>query len=98
MKFDTGNITKESILRQKVGELIYSVNDQNISEEEVHSALTVNFGDGSADEAVDKNNGSESEETVVQNEKKVVPITGAKVRETLGEITENRSKVIPSKK
>ena len=95
MKFDAGNITKESISRQKVGELIYWANDRNISEEEVHSALTVNFGNGSGDEAVDKNNGSESEETVVQNEKKVVPITGEKVRETSGVITGNRSKVIP---
>ena len=62
VKFDSGIITKESVLCQRVGELVYWARDPNIGEDEVHAAMTVKFGGGGGADADGKSDGSESEE------------------------------------
>ena len=84
VKFNTGNITKESVLRQRVGELVHWAKGLKYwGEEEVHLAVTVKFGNGGGNEADGKNDGSESEEDHVAT--MIQPIRGAKVRTIFGE-------------
>ena len=97
VRFDTGNIIKESVLRQRVGELVHWAKGLKYwGEEEVHLAVTVKFGNGGGNEADGKNDGSESEEDPVATV--IEPIKDATVHKPLGGTMTDRLIVMPPTK
>ena len=84
MKFEAGNITKETVLHQSVGELVHCARDQSIREDEVHAAVSVEFAGGEGGGLMDP------VATVI------LPIKGAKMQKPLGEKMHMQSTVVPT--
>jgi hypothetical protein len=78
--FNAGTIKKESVLRQKVGELVHWAKDHHIGEEEVKLVVASKFANLDMNVGTKDNFESESEDDPVATIVQPANITGAKAR------------------